>query len=249
MFQDGVPDYYNTSSWCSKTGPIKPWPIWGTVVATNLAGNAVDVAMRAMLVQHGINPKSDVTIIEIPFPNQKPQLLEKKVTLIAAVRPFSADPQLRSLARTLFTQQEAIGRSQMIIMTGRAPVLAKNRAAIIDFLEDHIREVRWFTDPANHDEAVKHLADFTKQPVERFASWAFTKQGDFFHDPAGVPDLKALQANITLTNKLGFIPAPLDPGNARIWPDRHGRRAAEVEQPLRLNPSRPGQAWHDGAEI
>ena len=211
VFQDGVSDYYSNEFMVLKDGPIKTLAdLKGTVVATNLAGSAVDVAMRAMLVQHGINPKSDVTIIEIPFPNQKPQLLEKKVTLIAAVRPFSADPQLRSLARTLFTQQEAVGRSQMIIMTGRAPVLAKNRAAIIDFLEDHIREVRWFTDPANHDEAVKHLADFTKQPVERFASWAFTKQGDFFHDPAGVPDLKALQANITLTNKLGFIPAPLD---------------------------------------
>jgi sulfonate transport system substrate-binding protein len=211
VFQDGVPDYYSNEFMVLKDGPIKTLAdLKGTVVATNLAGSAVDVAMRAMLAQHGINPKSDVTIIEIPFPNQKPQLLEKKVTLIAAVRPFSADPQLRSLARTLFTQQEAIGRSQMIIMTGRAPVLAKNRAAIIDFLEDHIREVRWFTDPANHDEAVKRLADFTKQPVERFASWAFTKQGDFFHDPAGVPDLKALQANITLTNKLGFIPAPLD---------------------------------------
>jgi NitT/TauT family transport system substrate-binding protein len=136
--------------------------------------------------------------------------LEKKVTLIAAVRPFSADPELRAAARTLFTQQEAIGRSQMIIMTGRTPVLQKNQAAIIDFLEDHVREVRWFTDPAHHDEAVKHLADFTKQPVGRFASWAFTTKGDFYRDPAGVPDLKALQANITLTNKLGFIPAALD---------------------------------------
>jgi len=57
---------------------------------------------------------------------------------------------------------------------------------------------------------VKYLADFTKQPVERFASWAFTTKGDFYRDPAGVPDLKALQANITQTNKLGFIPAALD---------------------------------------
>ena len=94
----------------------------------------------------------------------------------------------------------------MIIMTGRAPVLAKNRAAIIDFLEDHIREVRWFTDPANHDEAVKHLADFTKQPVERFASWAFTKQGDFFHDPAGVPDLKALAGEHHADQQAGLHP-------------------------------------------
>jgi NitT/TauT family transport system substrate-binding protein len=211
VFQDGVPGHYTNEFMVLKDGPIKTLAdLKGTVVATNLAGSAVDIAMRAMLVQHGINPKSDVTVIEVPFPNQKPELQEKKVTLIAAVRPFSADPSLRAMARTLFTQQEAIGRSQMIIMTGRKPALEKNRTAVTDFLEDHVREVRWFTDPAHHDEAVKLLADFTKQPVERFASWAFTEKGDFYRDPAGRPDLKALQANVALTNKLGFIPAALD---------------------------------------
>ena len=29
-------------------------------------------------------------------------------------------------------------------------------------------------------------------------------------DPAGRPDVAALQANITQTNKLGFIPQPMD---------------------------------------
>jgi NitT/TauT family transport system substrate-binding protein len=65
-------------------------------------------------------------------------------------------------------------------------------------------------DPANHAEAVKLLADFTKQPPARFESWAFKKESDFYHDPAGRPDVAALQANITETNKLGFIPQPMD---------------------------------------
>src|SRR5262249_58738713 len=151
-----------------KDGRIKTLAdLKGTVVATNLAGSAVDIAMRSMLAQHGINPKSDVTIIEVPFPNQKPQLLEKKVTLIAAVRPFSADPELRAAARTLFTQQEAIGRSQMIIMTGRGPGLQQNRAAIIVFLEDHVREVRWFTDPAHHDAAGEDLAGCNHEAAQK----------------------------------------------------------------------------------
>jgi sulfonate transport system substrate-binding protein len=211
VFQDGVPGYYTNEFMVLKDGPIKTLQdLKGTVVATNLAGSAVDIAMRAMFVESGIDPKRDVTIIEVPFPNMKPELQEKKVTLIAAVRPFSADPALRSMARTLFTQKDAIGRSQMIIMTGRAATLQKNRAAITDFLEDQIREVRWFMDPAHHDEAVKLLADFTKQPPARFESWAFTREGDFYHDPAGRPDLAALQANITETNNLGFIPQPMD---------------------------------------
>ena len=210
VFQDGVPGYHTNEFMVLKDGPIKTVEdLKGKVVATNLAGSAVDIAMRAMLAQRGLNPKADVTIIETPFPNMKAQLQEQKVSLIAGVLPFSEDPALRSLARTLFTQQQALGRSQMIIMTARADVLAKNRAAIIDFLEDNLRELRWFTDPAHHDEAVKSLAAYTKQPVERFQSWAFTKQ-DFYRDPTGRPDLAALQANIALTHKIGFIPAALD---------------------------------------
>jgi sulfonate transport system substrate-binding protein len=211
VFQDGVPGYYTNEFMVLKDGPIKTLQdLKGTVIATNGAGSAVDIAMRSMLVKNGINPKSDVTVIEVAFPTMKAQLQEKKATLISSVRPFSADPELRAMARTLFTQQDAIGRSQMIVMTGRAATLEKNRAAIIDFLEDHAREVRWFMDPANHAEAVKLLADFTKQPPARFDSWAFKKETDFYHDPAGRPDVAALQANITQTNKLGFIPQPMD---------------------------------------
>src|SRR5262249_2730358 len=152
VFQDGVPGYHTNEYMVLKDGPIKTVEdLKGKVVATNVAGSAVDIAMRAMLAQHGLNPKADVTIIETPFPNMKAQLQEQKVSLIAGVLPFSKDPALRSIASTLFTQQQAIGRSQMIIMTTRAAVLEKNRAAITDFLEDNLRELRWFTDPAHHD--------------------------------------------------------------------------------------------------
>jgi sulfonate transport system substrate-binding protein len=210
VFQDGVSGYYSNEFMVLKDGPIKAVEdLRGKVVATNIAGSAVDIAMRAMLVKHGLNPKADVTIIEVPFPNMRPELQEKKVSLMVGVRPFSADPALRELTRTLFTQQDAIGRSQMLVLTGRANVIDKNRAAIVDFLEDSLRQMRWLVDPSNHAEAVKRLADFSKQPVGRFESWAFTN-GDFYRDPAGRPDIEALQANVTLANKTGFIPAPLE---------------------------------------
>jgi NitT/TauT family transport system substrate-binding protein len=53
------------------------------------------------------------------------------------------------------------------------------------------------------------LADFTKQPPARFEGWAFKKETDFYRD-LGRPDVGALQANITETHKLGFVPQPMD---------------------------------------
>jgi sulfonate transport system substrate-binding protein len=100
--------------------------------------------------------------------------------------------------------------SQMIIMTARADFLAKNRAAMVDFLEDNLRELRWYWDPANHDEAIKAVTDYTKTPPALWSSWLFTK-GDLYHDPNGQPDLGALENNIAAAHGLGFIPAALDP--------------------------------------
>jgi len=46
-------------------------------------------------------------------------LREAKVDLIPAVLPFGMDPELRAVDRTLFTQADAIGRSQMIVHAAR----------------------------------------------------------------------------------------------------------------------------------
>ncbi len=63
----------------------------------------VDVAMRAMLRKHGLEANRDYTIIEAPFPAMRPMLAEKKVDLIPAVLPFTFDPELKKISRTLFT--------------------------------------------------------------------------------------------------------------------------------------------------
>ena len=46
-------------------------------------------------------------------------LKEGKVDLITAVLPFGLDPELLATSRSLFTQDEAMGRSQMIIRVAR----------------------------------------------------------------------------------------------------------------------------------
>lgn len=211
VFQDGVPGYYTNEYMALKDGPIKTVDdLKGKVAASNGAGSAVDMAMRAMLRTHGLEDKKNITIIEVGFPNMRAMLADKKVDLISSVRPFSADPALLSIARPLFTQKDAIGASQMIILVAPESFLQKNRAAVVDYLEDSLRALRWYTDPANHDEVVKIVAEFSKQPPDRYASWFFTKGGDFYHAPDGVPNLEALQRNVDLQQDLGFLKTKLD---------------------------------------
>ena len=210
-FRDGVPGYYSSEFMVAKDSPIrKVEDLKGKVVTSNGAGSAVDIALRVMLKKHGLQDKRDYSLIESAFPNMKSELAEHKVDLISGVTPFSQDPQLRANARVLFQQKDAIGVSQMIIFAARASFIQKNRAALVDFLEDNLREIKWYHDPANREGAIKDVTGFTKTPAALWDSWIFTK-GDLYHDPKGLPDLDALARNISDAHDLGFVPANLDP--------------------------------------
>ena len=209
-FQDGVTGYHSNTYVVRDDSPVRSVPdLKGKVIATNQRGSAVDMAVRAMLAKHDMQDKRDVTMIEVRFPDQKAMLKEGKVDLITAVVPFGFDPELRAFSRTLFTQSDAIGRSQMIVRVAREPFLKAQRTAMVDFMEDYLRALRFFLDPANHAEAVALLAQVTKRKAETFDEWAFTKK-DYYRDAAAVPDLAALQANIDLQHKLGFVRSAVD---------------------------------------
>jgi sulfonate transport system substrate-binding protein len=208
-FQDGVPGYYTQEYMVLADGPIKKVEdLKGKVIGTNASGSAVDVAMRAMLRKFGLEDKRDYTFVEAPFPTMRAMLAEKKVDMIPAVLPFSLDPELRRIARPLFNQRDAIGVTQMIIWAARKPFIDKNRAALVDYIEDTLRIVRWYLAEANHKEAMDIAARVTKQPPERF-EWIFTKR-DYYRDPNMMPNLDALQKNVDMTKDLGFVRASFD---------------------------------------
>jgi NitT/TauT family transport system substrate-binding protein len=208
-FQDGVEGYHTNTFSSHKDGPIKKIEdLKGKVVATNSAGSAVDIASRAMLRKHGLEDRRDYTVIEAPFPTMRAMLAEKKADLIPTVLPFSFDPELKKISNPLFSSKDAIGVSQFIIWAARKSFIDKNRPAMVDFMEDTIRIVRWYLDPKNHDEAAQIASKITKAPPERFG-WLFTKQ-DYYRNPNMLPNLDALQSNIRMTKELGFIKADLD---------------------------------------
>ena len=208
-FQDGVSGYVSNDFEVLADGPIKKVEdLKGKVMATNAAGAGVDIAMRAMLRKHGLEPNRDYTIIEAPFPGMKSMLIEKKVDLIPAVLPFMLDPELKKNARSLFDMKAAIGRSQFVMWSARKPFIDAHRAALVDFLEDSLRILHWYLDPKNHDAAAEIASQLTKQPPERFG-WIFSKN-DYYRDPNLMPDLDALQKNVDMTHELGFAKASFD---------------------------------------
>jgi len=207
-FQDGAPGYRDDTYDVLADGPIKKIEdLKGKVVATNAIGSGVDVAMRAMLRKHGLEANRDYTIIEAPFPAMAAMLTEKKADLVPAIVPFALGPQYQA-ARPLFSVHDAIGVSQFIVWTARKPFIDKNRAALVDFMEDSMRIEQWYLDPKNHDAAAAIASQMTKQPPERFG-WLFTKQ-DYYRNPNMIPNMDALQKNVDMTKELGFVQKSFD---------------------------------------
>ncbi|HVZ54289.1 MAG TPA: ABC transporter substrate-binding protein [Pseudolabrys sp.] len=208
-FQDGNPGYYSNEYMVAKDGPIKTVDdLKGKVLATNVAGSAVDVAMRAMLRKHKLEDKRDYTIIEAPFPTMAAMLAQKKADLISAVLPFALNPDLRKNATTLFTTKDAVGVTQFSMWVARKGFIDAHRAAMVDFMEDSLRIVRWYLDPKNHKEVQEICAKLTKAPPERFG-WVFTHQ-DNYRDPNMMPNLAQLQKNVDTVKDLGFIKQSVD---------------------------------------
>ncbi|HEY1309309.1 MAG TPA: ABC transporter substrate-binding protein, partial [Pseudolabrys sp.] len=147
-FQDGVPGYFSQQYYVRKdSGITKVEDLKGKVIGTNGAGSAVDVAIRAMLRKHGLEANRDYTLLEGPLPAMPAMLLEKKADLIPAVLPFALNPKLREEGKILFEQKEALGVTQMISWNARKSFIDKNRAAMVDFMEDMLRITKWFEDP------------------------------------------------------------------------------------------------------
>jgi NitT/TauT family transport system substrate-binding protein len=168
----------------------------------------VDIAIRTMLRRHGLEDRRDYTMVEAPLPTMRAMLAERKVDLIPVVLPFAVDPELRRIGRPLFYNRDVVGVAQLLMWTARQSFIEKNRAAMVDFMEDTLRITRWFLDPANHGEVMAIAGRITKQPPDRF-DWVFTKQ-DYYHDPNMLPNLEALQRNVAMMKDLGFVTLDVD---------------------------------------
>ena len=202
--QDGVPGFYTVSYRVLNDGPVKTIAdLKGKVLATNVIGTGTDIAMRAMLRRSGMEDKRDYTMIEANYANMTALLFDHKADLITSIGFYDTD-ELRRKTHALFTLHDVQGVTQILALAARAPYIAQNRAALVDFMDDYLRSLHWYLDPANHQEAVAIVAAFTKLPPAHFEPWLFTG-GDQYRDPNGLPNLVAMQHNIDVQKDMGFI--------------------------------------------
>lgn len=209
LMSSGVKGYSASSFWARKGEFKSAKDLKGKRLAVNARGGTVDAALRAMLGRFGYRDGPDYQLVEVRFPAMLPALESKRVDLGYLVLPFNFIAMKKGGYEPIFSMLDALGPVQTLNWIARESWIKKNRAAVIDFLEDHLRFRAWMVDPKNRDEVLKVVSKATKRPAKNYASWVFTKKG-YYHAPDAVSDTAMLQKNIDDLVELKILPNSVD---------------------------------------
>jgi NitT/TauT family transport system substrate-binding protein len=208
IIQDGVPGYHTETYLVQTDGPIKTVAdLKGKRIATNVIGSASDTAMRVMLKRAGLVDRRDYVTVQAAFPAMPSLLEENKVDMSVVLLPQLLPMLDSGKYRALFTAFDGWGQTETVFLVGRTAFLEQHRAAMMDFMEDYTRALRWFEAPGNRPAATAIIADFMKLP-EADLDYLFTKK-DYFRDPYAKPNLVGIQNAIDAAHDVGVIPLGL----------------------------------------
>ncbi len=204
-----VPGYLHTYFWV-RANEIKTIDdLKGKIIGVSVRGSNVDSAAEMVMAKHGFADAKDYQIVEVSFPAQFPSLEAKKIDAAVLVPPFHLRAKNNPDFKPLFSVGDAFGPVETLMWMAKADFVAKNRAALVDFLEDNMRMRRWMFDPKTRIDAVRQLSDTTKLPAEAFAEWVYTT-GDYYYDPHAMVDAARLQKNVEDMKTAGIIPTAID---------------------------------------
>ena len=203
-----VPGYAGASFWVRKGEIAKIEELKGKVLGINARGSTPDANIRIMMTRHNITEK-DYQVVELRFPSQIAALESKRIDLASLIAPFTHIAEKKPNLAKLFNAGDAMGPGETLGWVGKAEFVAKNRAALVDMLEDNMRLRRWMYDPATRPQAIALVAKITKRPVADFEEWVYTNK-DNYRDPHAMVSVERLQKNIDDLKSLGLLPASID---------------------------------------
>jgi NitT/TauT family transport system substrate-binding protein len=190
--------------WARKDEIKRVEDLKGKVVATNARGGTVHAGSLLYLKRHGLEETRDYQTVELRFPAMLPALLGAKADLVFLVEPFDHDAEANPKLVKLFSAAEAMGQVETGFWVGRTDWIAKNRATLVDMLEDMILFRKWCYDPAHSQEARELLSKIGKRPVAQFAK-VFTKDDTLQRNIDLQLDVANIQRNIRDLNEAGAM--------------------------------------------
>jgi len=147
-------------------------------------------------------------VLEASFPSMLAMIEADKVDLAPVPPPFQGAFEATGRYRPLISIQDIEGVEQVAAWAVRKDFLTANRAALVDFLEDYLRGLRWFLTPANRDLVLDIASFVTKQNREGLAY--FLTPRDSYRSPDLLPNVVAMQKEVDLASDAKLMPARIE---------------------------------------
>ena len=195
IFDDGVSGFAANSFFVLEDSPIKSIAdLKGKKVAVNAYGTIVDLPLRLLLKKAGLDPKTDVQIVEIAFPAIGTALREKRIDCGAMVLPFMAAEKAKGGIRAVAACVDAFpGPYSAVYHAARTEFLQKEPVAVKAFLEDYLTGLNWLYQPENRAKAIEITAKLTKTPASALETYFLQPNNDYYRDRGGCLKSASLQ--------------------------------------------------------
>lgn len=209
IHRDAVKGYASNPFVVLADSPIKRIEdLKGKSVAVNAFNGSVDIILRIALQQHGLDPKKDVRVVEMPFGNIGPALRQKRVDCGVLAMPFQVDEAKRGGIRTLFDAVGVVPPYPVLFQSARNRFLQTQPQAVRAWLADYVEAQQWIYAPANRQKVVELTADLAKTPAKSLDEYFLTNK-DFYRDPNATISAASIQPPVDAMSKLGLLPKPV----------------------------------------
>jgi len=200
----GFDGYYDDASVVrSDSGINKFADLKGKVFGVNAIGGTLDMGVRIMARKSGLNPETDLTVVEARPPFLAGMVRDNKIQAATLFQPFFQEAMAKGDLKVLYTTSDIFGGpTDYVFMAFENKFLKAHEQAVRDYIEDYLRAVNWALD--NRAEAVRIYAEEWKLPVPVVDSYLLTKK-DYLVRRDGRLSEKNIQPVIDSLASNGYI--------------------------------------------
>jgi ABC-type nitrate/sulfonate/bicarbonate transport system substrate-binding protein len=198
---DGYYDDYTVVR--ADSGINKVADLKGKVFGVNAVGGTVEQGVRIIARKNGLNPDTDLTIVEARPPFLATMVRDNKVQAATLFQPFFEEAIAKGDLKVLYKTSDIYGSpTDYVFMAFEDKFLKANPKAVRDYIEDYLVVVNWALD--NRAEAVRIYAEQWKLPVPVVDSYLLTKK-DYLVRRDGKLSAKYIQPVVDALATNGFI--------------------------------------------
>lgn len=209
-YQDGHRGYASPSFYVLDSSKIHgPADLAGKTIGVNAIGSTPDVVLDTMLRRHMLDPRSDVQVVEIPFPSIGPALRAGRIDCGVLPLPFVATESAKGGIRPIFAGRDVLPPFVVVAQVASNAFLQNRPDAVRALLADYVDGLHWLYDPKNRQQAVSITAEISKSSPQVVDAYLLTSK-DYYRDPNACISAALIEPLVDAMLADGLLPKPVD---------------------------------------